>query len=552
MQSSSRSKKVIQWLGLFLGPVLAVACLIWLPTQYTPAQPVDASIQTLSTSSPSEASTSDTSSPDTATDADQIRETQDAAATSEFSWAGRATLAVMVWMGIWWLTEAIEISATALLPLVLFPLLGATDIRAASAPYANYLIFLYFGGFILALSMEKWGLGKRIALLTLSLVGTSAPRMIAGFMLVTAVLSAFVSNTATTAMMLPIALSTIALVQGSSSDQKAGQGPSNQFGICLLLGIAYAASVGGIMTIIGTPTNAFLIGFLERNIAEPYRYRFDFSSWLPIGLSLTAVFLPIIYLLLTKVLFPIRGIELQGGKQLIRSELKRLGNVHRGEWITFFVFVGAVFGWLFRPLLTGIEIPWQGATYTPLSGISDTGIAMTAALSLFLIPVSMEDREFAMDWKTVNKMPWGILIMFGGGLSLATAIANNGVAEFLGSYAGRIGDLPIFLTVLLVTAAIVFMTELTSNVATTTSLVPVLAAVAPGIGIHPYLLIIPATVVASCAFMLPVATPPNAIVFGSGEIELPQMIRAGIVLNILALFIVTILTFVVIKPWMGI
>ncbi|MFN3190826.1 MAG: SLC13 family permease [Aureliella sp.] len=554
MQSSSRSKKAIQWLGLFLGPALATACMIWLPADYIPAQPPEAT-SVAQTSSPKEAAATEAPDDSMANDLmtyERVGEAESPIETSEFSWEGRATLAVMVWMGLWWLTEAIEISATALLPLVLFPLLGAADIRAASAPYANYLIFLYFGGFILALSMERWGLGKRIALLTLSLIGTSASRMIAGFMVVTAVLSAFVSNTATTAMMLPIALSTIALVQGKTPEEDTDGRTTTQFGTCLLLGIAYAASVGGIMTIIGTPTNAFLIGFLERNIAAPYRYRFDFSSWLPIGLSLTVVFLPIIYLLLTKVLFPIRGIELQGGKELIRTELKRLGSVNRGEWITFLVFIGAVVGWLFRPLIARIEFAWQGEIYTPLSGISDTGIAMTAAISLFLIPTSIQEREFAMDWKTVNKMPWGILIMFGGGLSLATAIANNGVAEFLGSYAGRIGDLPIFLTVLLVTAAIVFMTELTSNVATTTSLVPVLAAVAPGIGIHPYLLIIPATVAASCAFMLPVATPPNAIVFGSGEIELPQMIRAGVVLNILALFVVTILTFVVIKPWMGI
>ena len=236
----------------------------------------------------------------------------------------------MVWMGVWWLTEAIEISATALLPLVLFPYLGATDIKAAAFPYANHLIFLYFGGFVIALSMQRWGLGKRIALLTLRLIGTSAPGMIAGFMLVTAVLSAFVSNTATTAMMLPIALSTIALLRGQI-DEDEDDSQVDRFGTCLLLSIAYSASVGGIMTIIGTPTNAFLVGFLKDNIDTAYRMELSFASWLPIGVSLAAIMLPIMYTLLTRVLCPIHGVELRGGTRMINSELASLGPVHRGR-----------------------------------------------------------------------------------------------------------------------------------------------------------------------------------------------------------------------------
>ncbi len=542
MPEDTRQRKIVQWLGFGMGPPLALACLLLLPTSYeVPAPELDKEVA----SQPSEP-TAET--PIAAESPSTIRQ--------EFSWAGRATLAVMVLMAVWWLTEAIDISLTALLPIVLFPLLGAADIKQATAPYANHLIYLYLGGFVIALSMERWGLGKRIALLTLRIIGTTASRMVFGFMLVTAVLSAFVSNTATTAMMLPIALSVIALLRGASSAGQEGADKSDpgveRFGTCLLLAIAYAASVGGIMTIIGTPTNAFLVGFLRDSIASEYQQDFSFAGWLPVGVSLAAMMLPIIYWLLTRVLFRIGGIQLAGGQQMIESELKQLGHVHRGEWNTLVVFVLTILAWLSRPLLAQWEWTWQGSVYQPFQGLSDTGIAMTAALALFMLPVDWRERAFTMDWKNTAKVPWGILLLFGGGLSLAAAVKANGVAEFLGSYAGNFGQLPTVLTILLVTAAIIFLTELTSNVATTTSLVPVLAALAPGVGLHPYVLIFPATLAASCAFMLPVATPPNAIVFGSGAITLPQMVRAGVWLNLISVVVVTLITMVVVRPWLGI
>ncbi|MEM7474149.1 MAG: SLC13 family permease [Planctomycetota bacterium] len=535
MTEASNKKLFIQWLGFVLGPLLAVVCLFSLPTEYETQQAAD----------------SETATAETTSDASADVVVADTVVQQEFSWGGRATLAVMVWMGIWWLTEAVEISATALLPLVIFPLLGISDIKAAAAPYAHHLIFLYLGGFIIALSMERWLLGKRIALLTLQIVGTSANGIVMGFMIVTAILSAFVSNTATTAMMLPIAISTIALLKSQTSDDGDG-GKVDRFGTCLLLAIAYSASVGGIMTIIGTPTNAFLIGFLEKDIAEAYQMKFSFAGWLPIGASLVAVFLPIIYFVMTRFLFPISDVRLAGGSQMVASELEKLGKVRRGEWITLTVFLVTIALWLTRPLFSDLQISWGQSSVKPFAGLSDTGIAMLAALVLFLVPVDWRKREFTMNWETANKMPWGILILFGGGLSLAAAVKANGVAEFMGSYAAKVGDLPLILTVLVVTAAIVFLTELTSNVATTTSLVPVLAAIAPGVGIHPYMLIIPATVAASCAFMLPVATPPNAIVFGSGEITLPQMVRAGFVLNLISLLVVTLLAVLVFQPWLGV
>lgn len=522
MDSDSPKMRWVQWIGLVLGPLLGILCMVALPTEFISGSANDESVLT------------------------------------EFSWAGRATLGVMVWMGVWWLTEAIHISATALLPIVVFPLLGIAKIDAASFPYADPLVFMYFGGFVLALSMERWGLGKRIALMTLNVIGTSAPKMIAGFMLVTAVLSAFVSNTATTAMMLPIALSVIALLSKQLQSQPSEPGAddsgasASSFATCLLLSIAYSASIGGAMTIIGTPTNTFLVGFIKNDIAQEFRQDISFAGWLPIGVPFALCFLPIMFLVMTKILFPVRNIRIAGGKQLITRELGLLGQVKRGEWNTLVVFTVVVGAWLFRPLLNGIEFQFAGASLQPFADLTDTGIAMTGALTLFLIPVSFVRREFTMDWATAEKMPWGILFLFGGGLSLAKAVQTNGVAEFIGSQTGAFGNLPPWLLILIVSAAIVFLTELTSNAATTASLVPVLAALAPGLGIHPYLLIVPATIAASCAFMLPVATPPNAIIFGSGKITIPQMVRAGLALNLIAILLVTVLALVVVKPWLGV
>lgn len=512
MNVKSRGSNWMQWLGLIAGPVLCCVTLGVLPHEYLAG---DGNL-------------------------------------SPFSWAGRATLAVMIWMAVWWLTEAVEISVTALLPIAVFPLLGATSIKEACFPYADPLIFLYFGGFIIALSMERWGLGERIALLTLRGVGTSAPAMVAGFMIVTAGLSAFVSNTATTAMMLPIALSVIGLVEQQARQGKLTTEGAERFATCLLLVIAYSASVGGVMTIIGTPTNTFLVGFVREQIAREYRQDFTFAGWLPIGVSLAGSFLPLIYVSLTRWLFPIAGIGLEGGRSTVAAALRDLGPVRRGEWITLVIFLLTVSLWLLRPLLTDIEFAWGDQRWQPLSNLSDTVIAMLGAMLLFLIPVSLSPAAFTMDWEHASRVPWGILLLFGGGLSLAAAVQANGVAEFIGSQTGQLAYVSPFLLVLLVTTVIVFLTELTSNAATTASLVPVLAALAPGVGMHPYLLIFPATIAASCAFMLPVATPPNAIIFGSGRVTVPQMVRAGLALNILAIALVVAVTWLVIKPWLAI
>lgn len=522
--TSTDTGALVRWIGLVAGPMLALICYALLPESFT-------------------------------------LQTDDGATVAPFTAAGRATLAVMVWMGTWWLTEAIDISATALLPLAIFPLLGIASMSATATPYANEIIFLFMGGFMLALSMQRWGLDRRIALLTLRLVGTKPPAMIAGFMGITAVLSMWVSNTATAAMMMPIALGVIDLVlrqnTGSSLDAHGGLpregAPGRNFALSLMLGIAYAASIGGIATIIGSPPNGILVQFL-RDSKEMQR-DISFIAWMEVGGVFTLFFLPIAWALITFVLYPIKVKRIEGGAELVRNELARLGPPKTGEIITFIVFICTATLWIIRPIITdglGVELDDSSAIVSaiipPLApGLTDGGIAMMAAIALFILPVSIRERTFTMNWKTAEKLPWGILILFGGGLSLAGAVRANGVAEFIGAQAGILAGAPDWLLVLAVTALIIFLTELTSNTATTAAMVPVLAALAIGLGIAPELLIFPATIAASCAFMMPVATPPNAIVFGTGYVTIRQMITAGLWLNLTGIVLITVLTMTVLR-----
>ncbi|HVR28049.1 MAG TPA: DASS family sodium-coupled anion symporter, partial [Thermoanaerobaculia bacterium] len=463
-----------------------------------------------------------------------------------FTHAGRATLAVMAWMAVWWLTEALPIPATALVPLAVFPLAGILPIGRAAAPYGSELIFLFMGGFVLALSMQRWGLDRRIALTTLRFVGTKPPNVIGGFMLVTATLSMWVSNTATVAMMLPIALSVVDLVfsqQHGRTLTSVGALPAEDvkgrnFALSLMLGIAYAASIGGIATIIGSPPNGILVQFLRSELDQ----EISFAQWMMIGSPLVAVFLPLAWVIITWVLYPIRIERIEGGRELVESELRGLGRMRRGEWITMSVFFSTAALWISRPLLV---------TWAPLEGLSDAGIAILAALALFVTPAERNPPASTMDWETAVKLPWGVLILFGGGLSLAAAVQANGVAEYLGAQVTALGGLPTVLFVLAVTAGVIFLTELTSNTATTATLVPVLAGVAYGIGVHPDYLIFPATIAASCAFMMPVATPPNAIVFGSGYVTIPQMCKAGLWLNLAGIVLITVVMYLVVIPLLG-
>lgn len=456
----------------------------------------------------------------------------------------RAVAGIAAWMATWWMTEAIPVYATALIPLVVFPLTGAATIKQVAASYGHELIYLFFGGFVLALALEKCGLHRRFAINVLRAVGTQPTRIVGAFMVIAASVSMWVTNTATTIMLLPVALSIIHLLQDSARDDDGHDEQSEHLALCLLLGIAYAASIGGIGTIIGTAPNVFLVSYAQELMGR----EISFVQWMQFGVPLVVAFVPIVWWVLTRRVYPITTRHIAGIGGLLSALEADVGRMSRAERLTLLIFVLTAAAWVCRPLLNGLEI----AGARPLAGLSDAGIAVAAALLLFVTPVDIARGEFLMDWETAIKLPWGLLILFGGGLSLAATLDASGFSEFLGNRANVLAALPVVLIVTLVSAMMIFLTEMTSNTATTATLIPVLYAVALGIGIDPYLLIVPACVAASCAFMLPVATPPNAIVFGSGLVSVPQMSRAGFWLNIVAIALIPLLTFAIALPVLGI
>jgi len=441
------------------------------------------------------------------------------------------TAAVTILMGIWWITEAIPISATALLPIVLFPVLGVFSIGDATGPYANPLIFLFMGGFVIALAMEKWNLHKRIAITIVNFVGIKPSSIIIGFIIASAFLSMWVSNTATAIMMLPIAMSILELLDKNDKSAKIN------FEIVLVLTIAYACNIGGMGTLIGTPPNALLAGF----VLENYNIEISFLDWMMVGVPIMLVSLPLMYVILTKFVYPIRIKELPGGKELIQSQMERLGNISNQEKKVAVVFVSAALLWMFRPLLSSV-----------VPGLSDAGIAIGAAVAFFMIPANSEENRFLLKWSDTKRLPWGVLILFGGGLSMASAISSTGLATWIGSGIGSLNTWPIILIILIVIALIVFLTEMTSNTASTAAFLPILASVAIGLGENPFLLAIPTVLGASCAFMLPVATPPNAIVYGSGKISIPEMSKAGLWLNIMFILLLTLASLTLVSWVFGI
>ncbi|MFN2443164.1 MAG: DASS family sodium-coupled anion symporter [Thermoanaerobaculia bacterium] len=426
------------------------------------------------------------------------------------------TAAVAVLMAVWWIAEPIPIAATALLPLVLFPLLGILPMPRTAAPYANPVIFLFLGGFLLAAGVERSGLHRRIALRIVRAVGTSPRQILLGFMLATAVLSAGVSNTATVALMLPMALSVIAASRAENDEERRG------FATALMLGIAYSASIGGLATLIGTPPNALLAGWA----AETLGRTIGFARWMMLGVPLAAVALPLCWMLLVR-LHPMAAREQRDTRAELEEQARALGGMGTAEKMVATVIAVTACAWIARPLLEG-TVP----------GLSDAGIAILAAVSLFTLPVGTERGRFLLGPGDVERVPWPVLILFGGGLALAEAIDSSGLAAWIGSGIGGLDGLPPWIAMLVVTTVIVFLTELTSNTATAATFIPIVGAAAVGIGIDPLMLCIPAALGASCAFMLPVATPPNAIVFGSGQLPLGSMIRAGLRLNIVMILIV--------------
>ena len=455
--------------------------------------------------------------------------------------AGCATAAVATLMAAWWMTEALPLPVTSLLPIILFPLTGVRSMEDAAAPYANKFIFLFMGGFMLALAMEKWNLHRRIALLTVLLVGTRPNRLVAGFMLATALLSMWISNTATTVMMLPIGMSLVTLLQSRLGSLEAGGSAESStvgvnFAVCLMLGTAYGASIGGVGTIIGSPPNTFFVGYMSEQ-----GYEIGFAQWMLMAAPLVVIFLVIAWLLLTRVVFPIRVQDLPGGRALIRQELAKLGPVSGGEKIVLVVFALTAVAWVVRGPLAKWD--WLVEQLPVVAKLNDPLIAIIASVCLFAIPVNIRRNEFVLDWPTAVKLPWGVLLLFGGGLSLAGAISSSALAQWIGSHFEALGGMPLWVIIVCVTALIIFLTEITSNLATATALLPILFGIATSLEVDPLLVLTPVAFAASCAFMLPVATPPNAIVFGSGQVRISQMVKAGLWLNLVGVALIPLLTY---------
>ena len=437
------------------------------------------------------------------------------------------TSAVAIWMAIWWSTEAIPVPATAFLPIVTFPVLGISSLADATAAYANPIIYLFLGAFILALAVERWYLHKRIALVILAYTGTNGSHLIGGFMVVAALLSMFMTNTSTTMMLMPIALSVAKVIADNNTSLSVGQ--TKAFQSAMLLGLAYAATIGGLATLVGTPPNALLAAFLKDN----YNIQITFATWMLIGVPIMLCMLPLAWYSLTHWSFKIdipANPQVRDHLLVLRTEL---GDMSHAEKRVAIIFALVVIFWMIRqPISALFEIDF----------LSDTGIVMTAAVLLFLFPSANKEQPQIMVWKDMNKLPWGVLILFGGGLSLAAAVSSSGLAAWLGGQLTHLDVYGIFILIIAATGLVIFLTELTSNVATAATFLPVVAAVALELGVSPILLCVPITLAASCAFMLPVATPPNAIVFASGVVSIPQMVRAGVVLNIIGMFLLSLVS----------
>ena len=436
------------------------------------------------------------------------------------------TVAIAAILATWWATEAIPVPATSLLPLVLLPVLGVSTSSAASLPYASPVIFLLLGGFLAAMAMQKWSLHRRIALNILARVGDHPYALIGGFMAASALLSMWISNTATTLMLVPIALTVATTILG---EKAAG----HRFTIALLIGCAWAASIGGLGTYIGTPPNLFVKGFIEQSTGREIL----FHQWMAFGIPVVLVMVPLAWTILTRVCFPFETRLVKGGSDVVQGELETLGKMTTPEKRVAMVMTAMALLWSFRQVL----VEWEALTsLLPfVARLTDMHIAVAAGLAMFLVPAGHERRGGALlDWESAVTLPWGVILLFGGGLSLAAAIKATGLAVYLGEGMSGLAAVPLFVMVLAIVAMITFLTELTSNTATTAAMVPVLGALATTANLDPIFLAAPAAMAASCAFMLPVATGPNAVIFSTGNVQVPQMVRAGLWLNVLGTFVV--------------
>jgi solute carrier family 13 (sodium-dependent dicarboxylate transporter), member 2/3/5 len=427
---------------------------------------------------------------------------------------GWHTAGATILMAVFWICESTPIPVTALLPLVLFPSLGLGDISETAAPFSNPVIYLFLGGFLIALAMQRWNLHRRVAINLIGITGTHPTRLVGGFLVASAVVSMWVSNSATALMMLPIAVSIIQMVPATGSNVLARQ----TFASTLVLAVAYGATTGGMATLIGTPPNALLAAY----VSKVYGYKIGFGQWMLLGVPVMLVALPVVYLVLTRVCFKLDGDEIPGMADHIKAERAGLGPWSRGEIGVLVVFVLTALGWVFQPLI---------AERLPL--LNDTTIAMLGGLLLFFIPVNLKQGDFLMNWESTKGLPWEVLLLFGGGLSLAGNIEKHGLSRYFGSLCAGLEGVPMIAILGVVCFGILMLTELTSNTATAATFLPIVAALGTSLGENPMLFLIPTALAANCSYMLPVGTPPNAIVFGSGYVTLPQMARAGMWLNIL-------------------
>ncbi len=440
---------------------------------------------------------------------------------------GTAMAAFAAWMAIWWSTEAIPVAATAFLPLVLFPLFDIGTIKITAASYSHPIIYLFLGGFVVAIAIERSGLHLRAALSIFRMAGLNGKSLVAGFMAAAALISMWISNTSTTLMLLPIAASVTLVIRNTMSSILSKKEISN-FEISTLLGLAYAATLGGMATLVGTPPNTFMVGFMS----DSYQIDIDFMRWMIVGVPLALVMLPITWLVLTKFLYPVNFKASQDAKTYIDNLYIGLGKMSGAEKRTLYLFIALVLGWVLRKQIIAVT-GWQGLT--------DSGVAMTAAIAAFIIP-SGTRGEGLITWDDMKKLPWGVLILFGGGLALAAGMTSTGLTLWLGKQLAPLGEINIAILVVASALLVIFLTELTSNLATTATILPVMAAIAIETGQDPLIFVIPVTLAASCAFMLPVATPPNAIVFSSGLVSIPKMMRAGFVLNMIGVAVLSLVS----------
>ncbi|TWT06806.1 DASS family sodium-coupled anion symporter [Planococcus sp. CPCC 101016] len=445
----------------------------------------------------------------------------------------KAVLASTIWIATWWITEAIPIPATSLLPIILFPMTGGLDVSATTSAYGNDTIFLFMGGFMIALTMEKWNLHKRIALTIISIIGTNTERIILGFMIATGFLSMWISNTATAMMMVPIGLAIIYQVSEALKDDHSIDTSKENFGFgkALMLGIAYSASLGGIATLIGTPPNTLLAGAVN----EIYGIEITFAQWMLFGVPLAWIFILIAWIYLVKVAYPQKLKQLPGGNEVIRQQKADLGSASYEEKAVFTVFVAVALAWISRSFVLD--------AFAPDLEMTDAMVGLIAAMILFIIPSKNKQGDHLLDWATAVKLPWGILLLFGGGLAIAAGFTNSGLSEWIGNQLIGLQGVNVLIVVLVVAALVLFLTEITSNTATASMMFPIMASLAVALSIHPYALMVTAAVAASCAFMLPVATPPNAVVFGSGYLRISDMAKAGFALNIFGIFFVSLAVF---------